>query len=77
MLQARTNKDMAFIVEQGITRDLLHGSLVAWRFLAANRVPDQVILRVLGEPGQRRDSDTVAINGATRAIKAAELELNR
>ena len=68
---------MAFIVEQGITRDLLHGSVVAWRFLAANRVPAEVILRVLGEPGQRRDSDTGAINGATGAIKAAELELNR
>ena len=68
---------MAFIVEQGITRDLLHGSVVAWRFLAANRVPAEVILRVLGEPGQRRDSDTGAINGATGAIKAAELVLNR
>lgn len=77
MLQARKNKDMALIVEQGITRDLLHGSVVAWRFLAAHHVPDSVILRVLGEPGQRRISDTGALQGATSAINAAEFMLNR
>jgi hypothetical protein len=68
---------MALIVEQGITRDLLHGSVVAWRFLASNNVPESVILRVLGEPGQRRVSDTYALQGAASAIDHAEYELNR
>lgn len=76
MLQARNNKEMALIVEQGITRDQLHGSVVAWRFLAAHRVPDTVILRVLGEPGQRRVSDTGVIRGAASA-NAAEFVLTR
>lgn len=48
---------MALIVEQGIIQDLLHGSVMAWRFLAANQVPDEVILRVLAEPANRRVSD--------------------
>lgn len=68
MLQARTNKEMALIVEQGITRDLLQGSVMAWRFLASNQVPDEVILRVLAEPAKRRVSDTSALQGAARAV---------
>lgn len=42
------------IVEQGIVQDTLHGSVKAWRFLAANDVPPEVILRVLSEPAKRR-----------------------
>lgn len=45
---------MTLIVEQGIVQDTLHGSVIAWRFLAANDVPDAVILRVLSEPAKRR-----------------------
>ncbi|MBC7452570.1 MAG: hypothetical protein H7335_02490 [Massilia sp.] len=48
---------MALIVEQAIIQDLLRGSVMAWRFLAANKVPDEVILRVLAEPAKRRVSD--------------------
>ncbi len=45
---------MMLIVEQGIAQDVLHGSVMAWRFLAANAVPEEVILRVLSEPAKRR-----------------------
>jgi hypothetical protein len=45
---------MAHIVEQGIMRDLQHGSVVAWRFLASHQVPDEIILRVLADPSRRR-----------------------
>ena len=45
---------MMLIVEQGIVEDTLHGSVMAWRFLAANKVPEDVILRVLSEPTKRR-----------------------
>ena len=48
---------MTLIVEQGIVQDTLHGSVMAWRFLAANDVPDEVILRVLSEPSKRRTVD--------------------
>lgn len=63
---------MALIVEQGITRDLLHGSVEAWKFLAAHHVPDEVILRVLADPSHRRDSDTPAAQGAVNALTANE-----
>ena len=52
--QARNNIGMMLIVEQGIVQDALHGSVIAWRFLAANDVPADVILRVLSEPAKRR-----------------------
>ena len=52
--QARNNTGMSLIVEQGIMRDNLHGSVKAWSFLAANDVPDDVILRVLSDPAKRR-----------------------
>ena len=48
---------MTLIVEQGIVQDTLHGSVIAWRFLAANDVPEEVILRVLSEPAKRRSAD--------------------
>lgn len=53
-LQQRNNTGMMLIVEQGIVEDTLHGSVQAWRFLAANDVPEDVILRVLSEPARRR-----------------------
>ena len=52
--QARNNTELMLIVEQGIVHDTLHGSVKAWRFLAANAVPEEVILRVLSDPGKRR-----------------------
>ncbi|SHH19063.1 hypothetical protein [Massilia sp. CF038] len=55
--QDRTNTDMALIVEQGLSQDREHGSVVAWKFLAAHHVPDEVILRVLADPAMRRGSD--------------------
>jgi hypothetical protein len=45
---------MMLIVEQGIAQDQVHGSVMAWRFLAANDVPEAVILRVLSDPAKRR-----------------------
>ena len=60
MYQARNNTGMTLIVEQGIVQDTLHGSVMAWRFLAANDVPEEVILRVLSEPAKRRTVDTQA-----------------
>lgn len=78
--QARNNIEMSRIVEQGITRDLLHGSVMAWKFLAANKVPEDVILRVLADPGKRRESDHWAtgtqacvLNIAGRAASAHPL----
>jgi hypothetical protein len=53
--QDRINIDMMLIVEQGIEHDQQHGSVMAWRFLAANNVPDHIILRVLSEPARRRN----------------------
>jgi hypothetical protein len=52
--KVRNNFQMMLIVEQGIAHDALHGSVQAWRFLAANEVPAHVILRVLSDPAKRR-----------------------
>jgi hypothetical protein len=59
----RTNRHMALIVEQGIARDVLHGSVLAWKFMAANGVPDQIIARVLAHPADRRLSDNPGNHG--------------
>jgi hypothetical protein len=56
--QDRTNSAMARIIEQGIERDLLHGSVLAWKFMASHAIPDELIARVLAHPTQRRRSDT-------------------
>jgi hypothetical protein len=58
--QQRNNLGMTLIVEQGIAQDTLHGSVKAWRFLAANDVPEEVILRVLSEPTRRRPASATA-----------------
>jgi hypothetical protein len=50
---------MMLIVEQGIAHDAQHGSVMAWRFLAANDVPEHVILRVLSDPDKRRPADQI------------------
>lgn len=63
---------MAQIVEQGLTRDLLHGSVVAWKFLASHNVPDEIILRVLTDPAMRRGSDTSAAIGVARGLAAPD-----
>ena len=55
--QDRTNTAMSLIIEQGIARDLLHGSVLAWKFMAAQGVPDELIARVLARPAERRQSD--------------------
>ncbi|MFL6660142.1 MAG: hypothetical protein ACJ8GW_18805 [Massilia sp.] len=55
--QVRTNRAMAQIIEQGLERDLLHGSVLAWKFMAAQGVPEPLIARVLADPAQRRCSD--------------------
>ena len=68
MQQDRTNTHMSQIVEQGLTRDLLHGSVIAWKFLASHNVPDDIILRVLTEPALRRRTDTSAAIGVARAL---------
>jgi hypothetical protein len=75
--QARINTEMMHLIEQGITLDILHGSVVAWRFLAAHGVPDEIILRVLSEPSQRRASDTQVAHQATRAVTPAEAFIAR
>lgn len=75
--QARNNTEMSRIVEQGIARDLLHGSVMAWKFLAANKVPDEVILRVLADPAKRRDSDQSASADGARVMSITELAVMR
>ena len=55
---------MSLIVEQGITHDTLQGSVMAWKFLAAHKVPDEVILRVLAEPSKRRETDHLSARQA-------------
>ena len=66
--QVRNNIEMSRIVEQGITRDMLQGSVMAWKFLSANKVPDDVILRVLADPSKRRPSDVQPGDGAARHL---------
>lgn len=68
MQQDRTNTHLSRIIEQGLTRDLLHGSVVAWKFLASHNVPDDIILRVLTDPAMRRGTDTSAAIGVARAL---------
>jgi hypothetical protein len=57
---------MALIIEQGIARDLLHGSVLAWKFMASHGVPDALIARVLAHPAERRRSDGPADHGQGR-----------
>ena len=64
--QARTNTSLSLIIEQGIARDLLHGSVLAWKFMAAHGVPTAMIARVLAYPGQRRQSDIPGNHGDGR-----------
>jgi hypothetical protein len=54
---------MALIIEQGIARDLLHGSVLAWKFMASHGVPERVIARVLAHPAERRLSDNPGNHG--------------
>ena len=55
--QHRTNTALSTIIEQGIARDMLHGSVLAWKFMASHGVPDDTIARVLARPAERRGSD--------------------
>jgi hypothetical protein len=48
---------LSSIIEQGIVRDQLHGSVLAWKFMASHGVPDHLIARVLAHPAERRVSD--------------------
>lgn len=57
---------MSLIIEQGIARDLLHGSVLAWKFMASHGVPDDIIARVLAHPGARRLSDCPSNHGIGR-----------
>lgn len=75
--QARNNIEMSRIVEQGIARDLLHGSVMAWKFLASNKVPEDVILRVLAEPARRRESDHSLAASDAHARAASGLAVAR
>ena len=36
---------------------MLHGSVLAWKFMASHGVPDETIARVLARPAERRGSD--------------------
>lgn len=36
---------------------MLHGSVLAWKFMASHGVPDDTIARVLAHPAERRGSD--------------------
>ena len=75
MQQDRTNTHLSQIIEQGLTRDLLHGSVVAWKFLASHNVPDDIILRVLTDPAMRRVTDTAAAIGVARALSPLDTPL--
>lgn len=70
-MQARINDQMTMAVEWGILIDSQHGSAHAWAFLSTHYVPNPVILRVLGEPGQRRHVDH-----ATMAVASAVVGLS-
>ena len=59
----RTNHHLALVIEQGIARDVLHGSVLAWKYMAANGVPDPIIARVLAHPADRRLSDNPGNHG--------------
>ncbi|MES2017968.1 MAG: hypothetical protein V4484_15885 [Pseudomonadota bacterium] len=54
---------MSVIIEQGVAQDLLHGSVLAWKFMAAHGIPDEIIARVLAHPGDRRLSDNPGNHG--------------
>jgi hypothetical protein len=62
----RTNTALSIIIEQGIVRDQLHGSVLAWKFLASHGVPDHMIARVLAHPSERRNTDTPGHRGNGR-----------
>lgn len=68
--RARNNIHMRLIVEQGVAHDMTHGSVAAWRFLAANGVPEALILRVLSDPTRRRESDNL-VQPAPRPVSGA------
>jgi hypothetical protein len=70
--QDRTNSAMALIIEQGIERDLLHGSVLAWKFMASHAIPDELIARVLAHPAQRRRSDAPFAPGAPSASSSVQ-----
>lgn len=53
----RTNTALSLIVEQGRARDLSHGAVLAWKFMAAHGVPTEIMARVLAHPSQRRRGD--------------------
>ncbi len=64
--QHRTNQALSLIIEQGVARDLLHGSVLAWKFMASHGVPDETIARVLAHPAARRQSDGQQHHGSGR-----------
>lgn len=53
-MYTRTNGGMAEAVNQGIALDCTKGAATAWAYMKYFKVPQQVILRVLAEPGLRR-----------------------
>ncbi len=65
--QHRTNHTLSLIIEQGIARDMLHGSVLAWKFMAAHGVPDDTIVRVLAHPAERRGTDAAGARMMTGA----------
>lgn len=67
--QARNNTRMCLVVEQGIAHDLTHGSVAAWRFMTSHGVPEELILRVLSDPGRRRATDIGAAHSYLGAGK--------
>lgn len=67
--QHRTNTTLSSIIEQGIARDVLHGSVLAWKFMASHGVPDDTIVRVLANAAERRGSDSSRADPAPGASR--------
>lgn len=71
-MHIRNNSRMANIVEQGIIIDTLSGGVDAWTFLRSNAVPEDIILRVLLHPTQRRPSDSAFAATFANAVKQGD-----
>ena len=62
----RLNETMYEIVRRGIVLDAERGAVNAWIFMKEHGVSETIMLRVLGHPNRRRNSDTSAIHDSRR-----------
>jgi hypothetical protein len=62
----RLNASLQTIVQRGVMLDAEQGAVQAWLFMQQSGVSETIILRVLGHPQKRRDSDAAAVERARK-----------